>query len=82
MLEHHPLIKEFPEYTDQIHQLKESDRHFIKLFDQYEKVDKEVFRVEANQEGISEIHLEDLKKERLLLKDEIYQIILKNKFDS
>ncbi|WP_440616863.1 YdcH family protein [Cysteiniphilum sp. 6C5] len=49
MLEHHPLVKEFPEHAEIIHNLKETDNHFNKLFDEYEALDKEIFRIEANQ---------------------------------
>ena len=31
MLEHHPLVKEFPEHAETIHNLKETDNHFHKL---------------------------------------------------
>ena len=64
MLEHHPLIKDFPEYAEIIHDLKLSDNHFHKLFDAYEVLDKEIFRIEANQMAVSDTELTDLKKQR------------------
>ncbi len=70
MLEHHPLIKEFPELRHQLHELK-TDAHFAKLMDKYEALDKEIFNMESSGE-FTDSQVENLKKERLNLKDEIY----------
>ncbi len=35
-VEHHQLAVDFPEFKEQIHDLKSSDAHFAKLFDEYE----------------------------------------------
>ncbi len=74
-LTHHPLIKEFPEHKDQIHELKITNEHFSNLMKQYEDVDKHVFRFESGEEPTGDEYLRDLKKERLKLKDELYSII-------
>jgi uncharacterized protein YdcH (DUF465 family) len=79
MLEHHPLIKDFPEHAEAIHSFKESDNHFHKMFNKYDELDKNIFRIEANEEPITDIDLENLKKERLSLKDNIYKIIIDSK---
>ena len=71
----HSLINEFPEYRDAIHDLKTSNNHFARLFDQYHHVDKEVHRIEEGVENTSDFYLEDLKKKRLHLKDEMYGMI-------
>ncbi|MDN3515416.1 MAG: YdcH family protein [Candidatus Brocadia sp.] len=73
--EHHDLIHEFPEYREKIHNLKMTNDHFRELFDEYHKVDKEVFRVENNIEPRSDVALEELKKRRLVLKDELFKIL-------
>jgi len=70
-VEHHPLLKEFPEYHDRIHQLKVEDAHFRKLFDEYHEVDKEVYRMDENIEPVSDEVMEEMKKRRLALKDEL-----------
>lgn len=74
-LTHHPLIKEFPEHKDRIHELKMANNHFSDLMKQYEDVDKHVFRIESGEEPTGDEYLRDLKKERLKLKDELYSII-------
>jgi uncharacterized protein YdcH (DUF465 family) len=39
-MEHHPLIKEFPEHKEKIHELKVNNNHFRKLAFEYEGIDK------------------------------------------
>ena len=73
--EHHDLIHEFPEYREKIHDLKITNDRFRELFDEYHKVDKEVFRVENNIEPRSDVALEDIKKRRLVLKDELFKTL-------
>lgn len=77
--EHHGLVHEFPEYREKIHNLKMNDVHFRTLFDKYHELDREVFRVENNIEPRSDATLEDLKKRRLSLKDELFQMLKNNK---
>jgi uncharacterized protein YdcH (DUF465 family) len=74
-VEHHPLSVEFPEFKQQIHALKSSDPHFSKLFDAYGDADKAVNRAENGQENLSDAELEDLKKERVMLKDALYALL-------
>ncbi|MCF6159456.1 MAG: DUF465 domain-containing protein [wastewater metagenome] len=73
--EHHDLIHEFPEYRKEIHYLKMNNEHFKTLFDAYHKLDREVYRVEYNIEPRSDTALEELKKRRLAMKDELYRMI-------
>ena len=73
--EHHPLITEFPEFKDRIHELKSSDTHFASLMDEYDEVDKEVVRIEENIETPSDEYTEQRKLRRLQLKDELYAIL-------
>ncbi|MBE7445729.1 MAG: YdcH family protein [Planctomycetia bacterium] len=73
--EHHGLVHEFPEYREKIHNLKMTDGHFKKLFDDYHNLDKEVYRVENNIEPRSDEATEELKKRRLFLKDELFRML-------
>lgn len=73
--EHHDLVHEFPEYKDKIHLLKQDNPHFSKLFDEYNDVDREVRRIEQDIETPSDEYTEELKKKRLLLKDELYAML-------
>jgi len=74
-VEHHPLVEEFPEYRDTIHELKLHDAHFRRLAHEYEGVDKSIVRAEQGVETVNDDYLENIKKERLLLKDQIYSML-------
>lgn len=73
--EHHDLLHELPEYKDKIHALKTSNAHFAKLFDEYHEVDHEVRRIEQGVETPSDDYAEEVKKKRLALKDELFQML-------
>lgn len=75
MLEKHDLIHELPEYREQIHELKMSNAHFAKLFEQYHETDHEVHRIEAGAENTSDDYLETRKIARLRLKDELLAML-------
>jgi len=75
MLEKHDLVHEFPEFREQIHQLKLSNNHFAVLFQRYHELDHEIHRIEQGVENTSDDYLEHQKKQRLLLKDELYQLL-------
>lgn len=67
----HELSDEFPDHGDRIHELRLSDAHFAKLSDEYHVINREIHRGETNVEPMDDLHLEDLKKKRLALLDEI-----------
>lgn len=73
--EHHRLDEEFPEFKQQIHQLKMSDHRFAKLFEEYVDLDKEIYRIEEAIETPSDEYTENLKKKRLMVKDKIYTML-------
>ncbi len=74
-VEHHPLIKEFPELKDKIHELKLNDNHFARLAGEYEELDKQICRAEDSPEGHDDAHMHQLKAERLRLKDQLYALL-------
>jgi len=67
----HELAEEFPDHVDAIHNLKTSNAHFAKLFDEYHGINRAIHRAETDIEPTDDFHLEDMKKQRLALKDEI-----------
>ncbi|CAN0605642.1 unnamed protein product [Ectocarpus sp. 12 AP-2014] len=73
--EHHDLRHDLPEHEEAIHALKIANNHFAKLFDEYHDVDREVRRIEQEIEARSDVATEDLKKKRILLKDELLAMI-------
>ena len=73
--EKHDLINELPEYKALILRLKETDEQFAKLFDEYHELDNEVLNMEEGVETPSDDVLEELKKKRLYLKDQLFAMI-------
>ena len=67
----------FPEYRELITQLKGHDAHFTRLFDKHNLLDQEILNKEAHIEPGTQIEIDRLKKEKLALKDEIYQLLKK-----
>jgi uncharacterized protein YdcH (DUF465 family) len=74
-IERHSLVKELPEYRDQIHTLKMNDNHFSRLFDEYHDMDHAIVRIEDGIENTSDDYLEELKKKRLNLKDQLWDML-------
>lgn len=72
---HHDIGREFPELKDKIHLLKTENAHFARLFDDYHQIDKEVARIEAQGQPVSDAYAEECKKKRVLLKDEIFEML-------
>ncbi|AQZ52087.1 MAG: DUF465 domain-containing protein [Martelella sp.] len=71
----HELADEFPEFADRIHELKVEDAHFAKLFDDYHEVNRAIHRAEENIEPTDDVHMEEMRKRRMVLKDEIYGML-------
>jgi uncharacterized protein YdcH (DUF465 family) len=74
----HELSEEFPNEIDRISKLKQSDGHFAKLVDEYHEVNRAVHRAETNVEPTEQLHEEELRKKRVMLKDEIWRILSKS----
>ncbi len=67
----HGLHEEFPSAAAAISRLKIGDAHFARIAERYETLNREIHRIEADIEPASDETLENLKKQRLKLKDEI-----------
>jgi uncharacterized protein YdcH (DUF465 family) len=65
------LAEEYPQHRAMIQRLKQSDKHFATLLDQYEDVVKEIHRIEEEIETPGDDYIEAKKKERLHLKDHL-----------
>ena len=67
------------EYKDIISKLKVENAHFHKVFEKHNEIDDKIQKAESGELPIDDMELETLKKEKLLLKDEAYGMILKYK---
>ena len=73
--EHHNLKTEFPEYEKIIHELSMNNAHFQKISERHHEIDKKIRRAEIGEEALCDDSLEDIKKQRLKLKDELYEMM-------
>lgn len=75
----HDLLAEFAEDAQVLQDLKRDDPHLRNLSDRHHEVNREIHRIESEVEAASDQRLEDLKKQRLALADEVAAIIARAK---
>ncbi len=71
----HDLTEEFPDQRERITELKTTDGHFARLVEEYNEVNRAIHRIETRVEPTSEDVEEELKRQRVRLKDEIAQML-------
>ena len=71
----HELAEEFPQHAQRMHDLKQTDGHFARLFDDHHRVNRAVHRAETDIEPMEDVALVDLRKQRAALKDAVYRIV-------
>jgi uncharacterized protein YdcH (DUF465 family) len=71
----HELAEMMPDHAEAIHARKASDAHFARLADEYHTLARDIHRAETDVQPTSETALEDMKKRRLALLDEIRTIL-------
>jgi uncharacterized protein len=67
----HDLHSEFPEHAEALHDLKVSNAHFRTLSERHHDLNKAIHRIETGIDVASDERLEEMKKQRLALLDEI-----------
>ncbi len=67
------------EYRDEISELKQSNAHFARIFNKHNELDEKIKDAEHGRVGMSDMKIETMKKEKLLLKDEMYKMVLEFK---
>lgn len=67
----------FSEYQHLVDQLKADDPHFRQLFDKHDALDLRIRNMETHVEHGTHEQIETLKKEKLLLKDQVWAILNK-----
>ena len=67
------------EYRDEISELKQNNAHFARIFSKHNELDDKIKDAEHGRVGMSDMKIETMKKEKLLLKDEMYKMVLEFK---
>lgn len=71
--ESHALIFDFPEYRDAISALNNEDEDFSNKAARYHELDLEIRRLELKDSPVSDDTMHQLKHERSVLKDTLYE---------
>ncbi len=71
----HAIHEEFPHDAEIIHKLKVSDNHFARLLDEYDSLNDEVAAAETLVKPTAEDFEAQMRRRRVLLKDQIAQAI-------
>lgn len=71
---HHPILHEFPEHRDTVKRLQ-GDAHFRHLYDEYHRLDDEIYRIEEEIDFATDQEIDERKMRRAKLKDYIYHLI-------
>ncbi|WP_106744840.1 YdcH family protein [Yoonia maritima] len=71
----HELLAEFPDQLEVMQQLKASNAHFAKLYDEYHDLNRAVHRAETDVEPTDDLNMAQMRKQRMALKDKIANLL-------
>jgi hypothetical protein len=75
-VDHHDLHSEFPEFSEAINVLKAGNAHFATQLASYQRLTGKVEDLEAHDMPVADFTMEDMKKQRVHLKDALYHMLL------
>ena len=75
-VDHHDLYTDFPEMKDAIDVLRKSNSYFARSMGAYSRLTGKVEDLEVHDMPVADFTLEDMKKQRVKLKDELYHFLL------
>lgn len=71
----HQLHEEFPDQSKVIRKLQAENQHFARVCDEYEMINRDIHRAETNIQPVEELAEQEMRKKRMALKDEIWQML-------
>jgi hypothetical protein len=74
-----PMLHEYRDIITHMKANEAANAHFLKIFAHHNELDDKITKAENGDIPLTDVELETLKKEKLLLKDEAYGMILKYK---
>jgi uncharacterized protein YdcH (DUF465 family) len=75
-VEHHDLDHEFPKLHDVMQELTKQNDRFRAMFSEYHNLTDEIERLEEADLPVGDFTIEDMKKKRVRLKDQIYHMAI------
>ena len=73
--ESHDLLHEFPDLEAKIAALRAANEEFAQMMKDYDNLDARVRKLEELGTPVADETIEDLKKQRLLMKDRLYEML-------
>ena len=71
----HDVEHEFPEFKEVLLEMKSQDSRLADLVEEYERLNADIVDIEENDKLFQDFEFEEMKKRRLMLKDQIYFIL-------
>ena len=75
-VEHHDLYHEFPKLHHVMQELTVQNDRFRAMFSEYHRLTDEIERLEEADIPVGDFTIEDMKKKRVHLKDQIYHMAI------
>ena len=75
-IEHHDLHHEFPEMHDAISILRSANPMFARMYATYHRLTGKVEDLEEHDMPVADFTIEDMKKQRVRVKDDLYHLML------
>lgn len=75
-VDHHDIHSEFPDMRDAVEVLRKENARFASLYGTYNRLTGKVENLEEHDMPVSDFTLEDMKKQRVRIKDELYHLLL------
>jgi uncharacterized protein len=76
-IKEHTILNEFPEMSERIHDVRRSNLHFARLSEKYDELEHGIHLLQTGSESYTDEHMEELKKKRLQMRDELFGILQK-----
>ncbi|WP_201576959.1 YdcH family protein [Psychrobacter immobilis] len=78
------MTDKWQDHSDIIDELKQKNTHFASIFDEHTMLDRQINKLENDvvKHASRDEEIEQMKRRKLQLKDEIYKTIDKNKMQS
>jgi uncharacterized protein YdcH (DUF465 family) len=74
-MDHHDLLREFPDEAQAIVTLRTRNGHFDALCARFDVVSADIVRIERGKEAAADVQLNTLRHERLSIKDAIVALL-------
>ncbi|MHA7857374.1 MAG: YdcH family protein [Henriciella sp.] len=77
----HELADDFPQDKDRIREMRRTSPHFAKLADRYHEINRTIHRMEERIEPVADKTEFALRRERMMLKDQLYAMLQPGSFN-